>query len=77
MKRNEIALFCYSILKGKNLLLLDNKIPLVMENSVAIINVRKNIPSNETINQQESYIIDIDGDDVMNTTTNLNLLNVL
>ena len=52
MNKNEIELFHYSILKGKNLLLLENKILLEMENSVTIIKVRDNIPL-EAINQQE------------------------
>ena len=56
--------------------MLDDKIPLVMENSVVKIKVHEDIPSREAINKQEGERIDISGDDVMNTTTNMNLLYV-
>ena len=77
MNTNEIELFHYSILKRRYLLLLHNEILLIMENSVAIIKVCENIPSIEAINKQEGDRMDINGDDVTNTPTNLNLLHVL
>ena len=39
--------------------------------------IRKNIPSTEAINQLEGGRIDINGDDVKNTTTKMNLLYIL